>query len=181
MDQSGQRHVTQWLPISVIIPLSKSDLAVPWSICNRPEPKDIRQGILGDCWLMAALALVTERPAMLRHILLTDRINQEGVYAIRLCHNGLWKTVILDDCFPCNSNRQMVYSQAARRQLYVPLIEKACAKLNGSYACLSGGSTSEGLLVLTGAPCERFPLDPSSNTLDFDILWTKIISACESR
>jgi calpain-15 len=152
-----------------------------WTVYSSPEPSDIQQGELGDCWLMAALALITERPKMLEHILLTKKINKEGVYLVRLCHNGLWKTVIVDDCFPCTESRQLAYTKANRYQLYVPLIEKACAKLFGSYAELTAGQTEEGLQLLTGASCDHIDLEPSNFILDKDIVWAKLLSACESQ
>lgn len=128
---------------------------------------------------MAALALITERPKMLEYILLTKTINKEGIYLVRLCHNGIWRTVILDDCFPCTKYQQLAYTKANRYQMYVPLIEKACAKLFGSYAKLIGGQTEEGLQLLTGAPCDYIDLNPDDPLLDTDIIWAKLLSSCE--
>lgn len=128
---------------------------------------------------MAGLALITERPEMLDHILLTKEMTREGVYLVRLCHNGLWKTVLIDDCFPCTVYKQLAFTQANHRQMYVPLIEKACAKLFGSYGDLIGGQTEEGLQLLTGAPCEHIALNPSKLTVDADLIWAKVVSACE--
>ncbi|CAF1106978.1 unnamed protein product [Rotaria sordida] len=173
-------HPLKWLRISEISPLSASDLCLQWSVYSSPKPSDIQQGALGDCWLMAALALITERPQMLEHILLTKTINDQGVYLVRICHNGLWKTVIVDDCFPCTQYNQLAFTQAHRRQLYVPIIEKACAKLFGSYADLISGQTEEGLQLLTGAPCDHIDLNPFNNILDSEIAWAKLLSACES-
>ncbi|CAF4057136.1 unnamed protein product, partial [Adineta steineri] len=175
-------NVTKWLRISEISPSSSTDHYVPWTICcSTPQPSDIQQGDLGNCWLLAALSLITERPSMLRHILLTQKVNPEGAYLVRLCHNGLWKTVILDDCFPCTEHNTLAFSKATKRQLYVPLIEKACAKLFGSYSSLRGGLTAEGLQLLTGAPCDRIKLSTSDEEKDIDITWTKLLSACESK
>lgn len=50
--------------------------------------------------------------------------------------------------------------QSKRNQLFVPLIEKAMAKLYGGYHRLSGGYTSEGMTSLTGFPCEILWLPP---------------------
>jgi calpain-15 len=176
------RHTTfEWLKISNITVSSKADHHLNWSVYSSPKPSDIEQGALGDCWLMAALTLITERPEMLEHIILTKTINNEGIYLVRLCHNGLWKTILIDDCFPCTQSRHLAFSQANRRQLYVPLIEKACAKLFGSYADLTGGHTQEGLQLLTGAPCDHIQLNPTRGVLDSDLAWAKLLSACESK
>ncbi|CAF1007734.1 unnamed protein product [Rotaria sp. Silwood1] len=175
------RDVSQWLRISDVTPLSADDRKLPWTIFSSPQPSDIQQGALGNCWLIAALALVSEQPRLLEHILLTKTVNHEGVYLVRICHNGLWETIIVDDCFPCTRHKHLVFTQAKHRQLYVPLIEKACAKVFGSYASLKSGHLSEGLQLLTGAPCDHIDLKPSNDPLDDDIVWAKLLSACESK
>ncbi|CAF4551610.1 unnamed protein product [Rotaria sp. Silwood2] len=172
--------VVQWLRISDTLPLYDKAHHISWSVFSSPHPNDIEQGALGNCWLMAALALITERPRMLAHILLTQTVNNEGVYFVRICHNGLWKTIIVDDYFPCTSQKCLAFSQARRRQLFVPLIEKACAKLYGSYDNLISGSMLEGLQLLTGAPCDYIDLQSSDERLDNDIIWAKLVSTYES-
>lgn len=177
-----KENATKWLRICDIRPSSMDDWNRPWEIVNcKTCPSDVQQGQLGNCWLISALSLISERPQMLEHILLTKKINHVGVYLVRICHNGLWKTILIDDCFPCTNQNTFAFSQGKKRQLYVPLIEKACAKVFGSYSNLRGGSTAEGLQLLTGAPCHKIQLNSSDQILDFDLIWAQLLSASESK
>ncbi len=56
--------------------------------------------------------------------------------------NGEWKIVIIDDLFPVDEYRRLIYSKAVKKQLWVMLVEKAMAKLHGSYASLIAGSST---------------------------------------
>ncbi|CAF0817246.1 unnamed protein product [Adineta ricciae] len=172
----------RWLRISQTRSLSlREDEHLTWTVYSSPSPADIQQGILGNCWLMAALSLIAEQSHIIEQIVLTKMINEEGAYLIRICYNGVWKIILVDDYFPCTVHNQLAYSQASRHQIYIPLIEKACAKLFGSYAELCSGTLEEGLQLLTGAPCDCININQDNDEFQSHTIWAKLLSACELR
>eukprot|EP00002_Diphylleia_rotans_P028577 TRINITY_DN5776_c0_g1_i1.p1 TRINITY_DN5776_c0_g1~~TRINITY_DN5776_c0_g1_i1.p1 ORF type:complete len:541 (+),score=95.86 TRINITY_DN5776_c0_g1_i1:104-1624(+) len=146
------------------------------------KPDNVRQGRLGDCWFLSAAAVLAERPELVRRLFLTQTLQREGVYAVRLFHNGEWQVVIVDDLIPVDRNERPIYSQlTSRGHTWVVLLEKAFAKLHGSYHAIEGGLIEEALSVLTGFPCERISLDSSaSQNPDPLYIWARIKSAHEA-
>lgn len=62
--------------------------------------------------------------------------------------------------------------------MWVLLLEKAWAKVSGSYSKTIGGYTSEGLQALTGAPTETIRHKSKQSTLSY--LWNKIKTSDEA-
>jgi calpain-15 len=91
-------------------------------------------------------------------------LSRVGIYRVKLCKNGFWQTITLDDNFPCYVHGGPIYSRNHDNELWVLLLEKAFAKSFGSYDSLRYGWCYEAMIDLTGAPFRTIRL------LDEDIL-----------
>merc|ERR1719181_206632 len=120
------------------------------------HPDDVRQGRLGDCWLMCALSACAEFPALIKKLFPDGTKHANGLYRVKLCLGGAWRTLTIDDFFPCDAHGGPVYSRAKHEELWVLLLEKAHAKASGNFTRLRGGLAGEGLMDLTGLPTFRF-------------------------
>jgi calpain-15 len=130
-----------------------------YAVFDKIEPADIKQGRLGDCWFMCALSSIAERPALVQRLFITKEVQPHGVYKVQFCKGGEWVEVTVDDYFPCLPGAGPIFSRSNGNELWVLLLEKAYAKLHGSYMLLRGGWAFEGMMDLTGCPTGQFTFD----------------------
>lgn len=74
--------------------------------------------------------------------------------------NFSWRYVIIDDRLPCkkSSNRPYFATCNKLNELWVPLIEKAYAKLHGCYSSLISGLYDDAIDDMTGLASEKIKL-----------------------
>ncbi|KAF7976478.1 hypothetical protein HWV62_6749 [Athelia sp. TMB] len=155
-------------------------------------------GSLDDYGFLSAITAISTRDGLLEKLCVA-RDEQVGVYGFIFCIDGDWRDVIIDDQLFITSPRwesleqkeQMLYHgdrdkyesvgrkgsgilyfarARSENETWVPLIEKAFAKLHGDYQSLEGESTDEAIEDITGGISESIYIN---DIMDPDLFWQK--------
>ena len=141
---------------------------------DKIEKDDIIQGNLGNCYFLSAIASLCKYPNLIEKLFFFKEKSDEHCYGCYFRINGIWKLVLLDDYIPSLENN-FAFTHTNGNELWVILLEKAWAKLNGNYARIIGGDPHEIFEVLTNAYCEKFMF----NKLNKEEIWLKYKNAQE--
>ncbi|KAG2011227.1 hypothetical protein CC2G_011370 [Coprinopsis cinerea AmutBmut pab1-1] len=157
---------------------------------------DIVQGQLQDCWFLSALATVSTCPGLIEKLCVA-RDEKVGVYGFIFFRDNSWVTVVIDDMLYTRVPKyeelrreeqelyhydKEIYNKSARKggkslyfaksgetgETWVPLIEKAYAKLHGNFSHIVGGLESDAMEDLTGGVSTVLQ---SKDILDPDRFW----------
>ena len=136
---------------------------------------DIIQGGLGDCYFLSAVAALCEYPELIEKLFYIKEKSKEHCYGCYYRINGIWQLVLIDDYFPCYGSwgKNFAFSSTNGKELWVVLLEKAWAKLNGSYAKAIGGEPHEVFDVITNAYSEKLRINRNST----ESLWKSLEDA----
>ena len=136
--------------------------------------EDIVQGKICDCYFLSVVGSLCKFPKMIENLFYFKEKTKEHLYGIYFYINGIKKLVLIDDYLPYVGVgfKQFAMSKSEENEIWVALIEKAWAKVNGNYIRIGcGGSPNEVFDVLTEAYSEEVTVKAASK----DAIWAKLV------
>jgi hypothetical protein len=160
---------------------------------------DLVQGQNGDCWFIAAVATICSNPGLINRVCV-ERDEECGVYGFVFYRDGEWIWTVIDDNLylkypdfdtwgdkydPTNvkekkykknnqTGSEALYfaSCADENETWLPLLEKAYAKVHGDYDAIAGGWSGEAVEDLTGGVTTKILTD---RVLSKERLWKELL------
>ncbi|NWZ03250.1 CAN14 protein, partial [Loxia curvirostra] len=148
---------------------------------------DLCQGLVENCWFLAALEALTFHQDILAAVVPQNQSFERkyaGIFHFRFWHFGEWVDVVVDDLLPVNEAGELLFvSSVYKNVFWGALLEKAYAKLYGSYEDLQIGQVSEALVDFTGGVNTRIKLAEAPPDL-WDILsratYSRSLMGCQT-
>ncbi|KAH7322212.1 hypothetical protein B0J17DRAFT_683969 [Rhizoctonia solani] len=157
---------------------------------------DVAQGYLGNCWFMSAVSTVATSEGLINRICV-HRDEKVGVYGFLFYRDSGWVDIIIDDLLYTRipkfeelwgqqqdlyhgdkekfdararvGGKTLYFSRSkTENETWLPLLEKAYAKLHGDYQALEGGWDSEAIEGMTGGISNIIHV---KDILDTDRFW----------
>ena len=139
---------------------------------------DIKQGSLGNWYFLSSLAALSLIPDRIKSLFVTTDVNAAGIYVVKFLIYGKSYNIVVDDYFPYDpKTRRPAFTQTKGNEIWVLILEKAWAKINGSYENTISGLTNDALSFLISAPSTV--IDHWYPKYNEDDMWT-LIDNCEN-
>ncbi|XP_028251457.1 calpain-1 catalytic subunit [Parambassis ranga] len=131
---------------------------------------DFGQGLVGNCWVLASIGALTFQNNILAQVAPPEQKFDDdycGLFHFRFWRFGTWVDVVIDDKLPTIDGRLIFVHSKDPTEFWPALLEKAYAKVCGSYTDMNAGTPAEALVDFTGGVhiCIKLS-EPPSNLWD---------------
>uniref|UniRef100_A0A8C5QK32 Uncharacterized protein n=1 Tax=Leptobrachium leishanense TaxID=445787 RepID=A0A8C5QK32_9ANUR len=144
-------------------------------IVDGATQEDIKQGKLRNSWFMASIATLTENQDFLSIVVPGNQSFQKdyaGIFHFKFWQYGEWVDVVVDDFLPTKSGKLYFMKSLSRNEFWGALLEKAYAKLHGSYEALGLGRATESMQDFTGGTVESYNIRDAQKKLQ-KVIWKR--------
>jgi len=117
---------------------------------------------------------MSEVPKRITERFISSEANSAGVYLVDFYVNGIETPIIIDDWLPTKFGKP-AFGSSKKNELWVCLLEKAWAKLHGSYELTEGGLPTMASTHLCGVP--SYDVEHEDIMGDVESFWLKLKSA----
>lgn len=131
---------------------------------------DLKFGSMSDGVFAGALALISIHPCV-ENLMIDINNMDKGYVAFQFFKNGEWQYVVVDTLLPYSEiNKSHIFTECMdNKEYWVQLLEKAYAKLNGSYENIQGMDIKEVLVDLTGGVSDRIVFSDNTKFMDDNV------------
>ncbi|XP_050989286.1 calpain-1 catalytic subunit-like [Labeo rohita] len=156
-------HKRNKIDYSQIVWKRPSELVTnPCFIVDGVSRFDYKQGHLGNCWFLASVGALTFQKDITKQVIPAEQSfskNYAGIFHFKFWRFGEWIDVVIDDLLPTFNEKLVFVHPKTSNEFWPALLEKAYAKVCGSYADLDSGRRSESMLDFTGGVHLHFVLN----------------------
>ena len=135
-------------------------------ISDSMQMEDIVPGELKDDYFLFAVQNLCKNPGNINKLFEFSGTfhNPKGYYEIVLYIDGEKQIVIVDDYLPVKKGtNELIFAKSKKNEIWISLLEKAWAKVNGGYANIIGGTPMEALEFLTGFSSLCYDMENKDN------------------
>ena len=154
--------------------ISKKKREIIWKPCREilgknkvvilPEKIDnsnFNQGVIGDCYFISCVNSLSQIPQLLNFImgLSSKNLKNENSknFTVNFFIDGKWEKIYVKDSFPCfKDTNKLVGVTPKNNELFMMILEKAWAQINGGYDQIEGGYMQNIFELFLGCKCDSF-------------------------
>lgn len=131
------------------------------------EETDVQAGNIGDVYFLPTVAALARYPNRIRTVFYhAPAIHKQGIYCLLVKQGGMVREMVIDDHVPVfRDSGRPAFCKANGREVWVMLLEKAWAKLKGSYGAMLTGCPHEVLTAFCIGLCLSYDLSHKSYEL----------------
>ncbi|XP_070700171.1 calpain-2 catalytic subunit-like [Pempheris klunzingeri] len=143
----------------------------PHDLCSDPSfvvdgtsRFDFKQGDVGNCWFLSSIGALTLRKSLMVQVVPPDQSfknDYAGIFHFKFWRFGKWVDVVIDDLLPTRNKVPVSVSSRSGKEFWAPLLEKAYAKVCGSYGDMIAGNPPEAFKDFSGGVHMSYTLSKS--------------------